>query len=377
MTATQSNTVPAPAPEGHTRPLGVGMIGCGNISAQYLKNIPGLSSLRLVAVADLDSDRAREVAAAHEGVRALTVPELLADPEVDVVLNLTIPAAHAEVSLAAIAAGKHVYGEKPLTATVAEGRQVLAAAAAAGVRVGCAPDTVLGTGTQTAREALDRGLIGRPVSATATMVGPGHESWHPSPDFYYVDGGGPLMDMGPYYVGSLITLLGPVRTVYGAASRTRSERVIGSGVRAGEHIPVTIDTHVTGILHHESGAISTLIMSFDGVATAAPCIEVHGEAGSLIVPDPNGFGGEVRLRTLGSREWEVLPVAAGYQGAGRGTGLNDMANTPEGTQARAGGQVAFHALEIMESVLASARTGSSVTLSSSCERPAVVSLQHS
>jgi len=355
-------------------PMNIGMIGCGNISAQYLKSFPSLDGVRLVAVADLDLERAKAVAAEHPGVRALTVEDLISDPEVDGVLNLTIPAAHAEIALAAIAAGKHVYGEKPFAATLAEARQVMEAATAAGLVVGCAPDTVLGTGTQTARHAIDEGLIGRPVSATATMIGAGHESWHPNPDFYYQPGGGPLLDMGPYYVSSLITLLGPVTSVFGAASHTRDARTIGSGPRAGVSIPVEIDTHVTGILVHASGALSTLVMSFDGVATQAANIEIHGEKGSLIVPDPNGFAGDVKLRTLGSTAWETLPATAGYIGASRGTGLNDLANTPAGEEPRAGGQLAFHALEIMESILASAHTGAPVTLSSRCERPVAVPL---
>lgn len=355
-------------------PLNIGIVGCGNISAQYFKTFPSLDAVRLVAVADIDVDRAREVAAEHLGVRALSVAELLADPDVDVVLNLTIPAAHAEVALAAIAAGKHVYGEKPLAATSVEAREVLAAAAAAGVTVGCAPDTVLGTGIQTARQAVDDGLIGAPISATATMMCPGHERWHPNPDFYYVPGGGPLLDMGPYYVSALVTLLGPVTSVIGAASHTRDSRTIATGARAGETIPVSTDTHVTGVLVHASGALSTMVMSFDAVATQAANIEIHGEKGSLIVPDPNHFEGVVKLRALGSTEWQELPVSAGYVGSGRGTGLNDMAKTPVGQEPRAGGQLAFHALEIMESILISAQTGTAVAITSSCERPATVPL---
>jgi predicted dehydrogenase len=214
-------------------PVNVGVIGCGVIFAQYGQSIERLPGLRLLAVADLDPERAREAARPYAGTEVLSVADLMADPRIDVVLNLTVPAAHAEIALAAIAAGKDVYCEKPLAATAAEAAGMLRAAAAAGVRVGCAPDTVLGTGTQTARKAIDDGLIGRPVAATATMMTPGHERWHPNPDFYYTLGGGPLMDMGPYYITSLITLLGPVTTVVGAASRTRAKRTIGSGSRRG------------------------------------------------------------------------------------------------------------------------------------------------
>ncbi len=357
-----------------TTPLNIGIVGCGNIITQYLKTFPTLDAVRLVAVADLDLARAEAVAAENPGVRALSVAELMDDAGIGLVLNLTIPAAHAQVALQAIAAGKHVYGEKPLAATTEEGRTVLEAAAAAGVLVGSAPDTVLGTGTQTARKAIDDGLIGRPISATATMMCPGHERWHPNPDFYYVPGGGPLLDMGPYYVSALVTLLGPVASVIGAASHTRSERTIGSGPRAGETVPVSTDSHVTGVLIHESGALSTLVMSFDAVATQAANIEIHGETGSLKVPDPNHFDGEVKLHALGGDGWETLPVAGGYMDSSRGIGLQDLALTAPGQEPRAGGKLAFHALEIMESMLESAHTGRAVNITSTCERPPAVPL---
>jgi predicted dehydrogenase len=356
-------------------PVNVGIVGVGAISAQYLASLPRLPQLRLVAVADLDAARAAAVAAEYPGVRACSVDELLADPRIDVVLNLTIPATHASIALRAIAAGKDVYGEKPLAATTAEARQVLDAAAEAGVRVGCAPDTVLGTGIQTARKAIDDGLIGAPVAATATMVTPGHERWHPNPDFYYSAGGGPLLDMGPYYVTALVTLLGPVTGVVGAASHLRSARTIGSGPRQGELVPVSIDTHVTGILTHESGAISTLLMSFDAVATTAAPIEVHGDAGSLAVPDPNVFGGTVRHFPLSGDDWEELPVSAGYRDSGRGFGLADFAETPADAEPRAGGRLAFHVLDVLESVLRSAASGRVESIRSTVERPAAVPLR--
>ena len=355
-------------------PLNVGVIGCGAIIAQYLANFRRLDSINLVAVADLDPARAQAVADSYEGVRALTVDHLLAADDVDLVLNLTIPAAHADIALRAIAAGKSVYGEKPLAATTAEARQVLDAAAAAGVTVGCAPDTVLGTGIQTARKAIDDGRIGSPVSATATMATPGHERWHPNPDFYYQPGGGPLLDMGPYYVSALVTLLGPVISVVGAASHTRSERTIGSGPRQGQKVPVDIDSHVTGVLVHASGALSTLFMSFDAVRTKSPNIEIHGETGSLIVPDPNHFDGDVQLFALGAEDWETLPVSAGYVDSGRGFGIADLAATPAGQEPRAGGELAFHALDVMESVLESAKSGKAVAIQSTASRPAVVEL---
>ena len=378
-------------PVSREKPLRIGIIGCGKIVAQYLTSFRRLEDVRLTAVADLDMERARAVAsewnggagggtgdddggAGDGGVRAVSVEELLAAPDVDLILNLTIPAAHAEVALAAIAAGKSVYGEKPLAATTAEARRVLDAAREAGVVVGCAPDTVLGTGIQTARKAIDDGLIGAPVAATATMVTPGHERWHPNPDFYYQPGGGPLLDMGPYYVTALVTLLGPVVSVIGSASHTRSERVIGSGPRAGEKVPVEIDTHVTGVLVHESGVLSTLVMSFDAVATHSANIEVHGPQGTLAVPDPNHFDGETRLFRLGGSEWETLPVSAGYIDSGRGYGIADLAATPEGQEPRAGGVLAFHALDVMESLLDSAHTGKAVAVTSRADRPSAVPL---
>jgi predicted dehydrogenase len=355
----------------HTR---VGIIGCGAIIAQYLANFRRLDQLELVAVADLDAARAQAVADDYDGVRAVSVDELLAADDVDLVLNLTIPAAHADVALKAIAAGKSVYGEKPLAATTAEARQVLEAAREAGAVVGCAPDTVLGTGIQTARKAIDDGLIGAPISATATMVTPGHERWHPNPDFYYQPGGGPLLDMGPYYVSALVTLLGPVVSVVGAASHTRSERTIGSGPRAGETVPVAVDSHVTGVLVHASGALSTLLMSFDAVKSKSPNIEIHGERGSLVVPDPNHFDGDVQLFALGADDWQTLPISAGYVDSGRGFGIADLAATPPGTEPRAGGQLAYHSLEVMESMLASARTGSAMQITSTAARPEPVEL---
>ncbi|SDE25496.1 Gfo/Idh/MocA family protein [Glycomyces harbinensis] len=355
------------------QPLRIGIVGVGAISGAYLSTFERLDAVRLTAIADVDAERAKTVAA-ERGVRALSVDELVTDPEVDLVLNLTIPAAHAEIALKAIAAGKHVYGEKPLAATLEDAKRIVDAGREAGVRVGCAPDTVLGTGVQTARKAIDDGAIGAPVAATATMMTPGHERWHPNPDFYYQPGGGPLLDMGPYYVTALVTLLGPVASVIGAASHTRETRTIGSGPRAGEVVPVDIDTHVTGVLRHESGALSTLVMSFDSVATRASNIEVHGQAGSLIVPDPNNFDGEVRLHALGG-EWETLEPSAGYRDAARGYGLADLAATAEGVPARADGDLAYHVLDIMTSLLASADGGAAVTVASTCDRPAAVPLQ--
>ncbi|MET0811934.1 MAG: Gfo/Idh/MocA family oxidoreductase [Microbacterium sp.] len=356
------------------QPHGIGIVGLGAISKAYLDTFAHASGVRIAAVADLDASRARAVADGIADAAPLTVAELLASPDVDTVLNLTIPAAHAEIALAAIAAGKNVYGEKPLTADLPAATEVLAAAATAGVGVGCAPDTVLGTGTQTARVAIDEGLIGRPTAATAVMVTPGHERWHPNPDFYYRPGGGPLLDMGPYYVTALVQLLGPIRSVVGASSTPRSTRTIGSGPRAGEVIEVDVETHVTGVLEHESGVLSTLTTSFDATRTTAAPIEVHGDEGSLVVPDPNTFAGDVRLFRTGDDDWRTLDPSAGYVESARGVGLIDFATATPTRSARASGALALHVLEAMTALLASARSGSRVTLESTAERPALVPL---
>ncbi|MFD7119781.1 Gfo/Idh/MocA family protein [Streptomyces sp. NPDC059883] len=351
-------------------PLRIGMVGAGKISGAYLDTLERLENVTLTAVTDLDQERAASVAARVPGTAvAGSVAKLVARPDVDAVLNLTIPAVHAEVALAALAAGKHVYGEKPLAATRAEADRMLAAAGAGGLRIGCAPDTVLGTGVQTARKAVDDGLIGAPVAATAFMTTAGHERWHPDPEFYYRRGGGPLLDMGPYYLSALVHLLGPVITVTGAGSRPRDEREIGSGPRAGERFAVEVDTHVTGILRHANGALTTLVMSFDIQAARLPRIEVYGTEASLSVPDPNGFDGTVELHR-GAGEWETLPVTAGYVGAGRGTGLADLAESlAEGRPHRASAELARHVLDVMLTLLDSARQGRALPVESVCRKP--------
>ena len=352
----------------------IGIIGVGVISGVYLETLAARSDVQVAAIADLDMARAASVAGGIHGALELEVASLLEDPDIDVVLNLTIPAAHAEIALAAIANGKHVYGEKPLAVDLPSGRRVMDAATAAGVRLGSAPDTVLGTGTQTARAVIDEGRIGRPIAATAVMASAGPESWHPNPDFYFLPGGGPLMDMGPYYISALVHLLGPITAVVGSASRLRSERVIGSGPRAGERIPVDVDTHVTGILEHAGGALSTLTTSFDSVHSGAAPIEVHGETGSLSVPDPNMFSGDVLLCPLGSREWELVGDRAGYVDAARGIGLLDMLAAPTDADVRASGRLALHTLEVMTAVLESARSGTRLTLDTTVERPSLIPL---
>lgn len=353
--------------------LAVGVVGAGHISGAYLRTLGRLSNIDVAAVADLDEARAEAVAAATPGARQLSVAELLAAGDIGLVLNLTVPAAHAEVAHAAIAAGKHVYGEKPLAVTTGQAGEVLAAAARAGVRVGCAPDTVLGTGVQTARACLDAGDIGIPVAATAFMVTPGHERWHPAPDFYYLPGGGPLFDMGPYYLTALVTLLGPVRRVTGMTATPRATRTIGSGPRAGTEIDVAVATHVTGVLEHAGGALSTLMMSFDVWAGRLPRIEIYGTGGSLSVPDPNRFDGEVRIFRAGSEAWTPVAEAGGYREAARGYGVSELASALAARTAhRASGEIAYHVLDVMEGLLAAAGSGHAVDIASSCDRPPAV-----
>lgn len=354
--------------------LNIGIIGVGNISRQYLAEFPSLPGLRLEAVADLDVARA-SVVAGEQGVRALSVGDLLADPGIDAVLNLTIPQAHAEVALRALEAGKHVYGEKPLALTTAEAAPVLARAVELGLRVGSAPDTVLGTGIQTARALIDGGRIGTPVAAAVAWTAAGHELWHPAPAFYYQPGGGPLFDMGPYYLTSLVTFFGPVVRVSGVTGRSPRERAVATGPLAGTAIPVDVDTHVSAILEHASGVVSTVTMSFEVWATRIPLFEVHGTGGTIAVPDPNRFSDPVLVATADDPEFREAPVAAGYADAGRGVGLADLARAIETDRPhRASGDLAFHVLEIMEAVLTAGRERGVVTLASTVERPAAVPL---
>lgn len=352
---------------------GIGIVGLGVISRAYLQTIAQHPLIRIVAVADLDHDRAAAIAA-ETGAAHLDVDALVGHPDVETVLNLTIPAAHAEIALAAIAAGTSVYGEKPLAASFEDGLRIMAASDAAGVAIGSAPDTVLGTGIQTARAVVDAGRIGQPIAASAIMVTPGHERWHPNPDFYYRPGGGPLLDMGPYYVTALVQILGPVVRVTGAASRLRDCRTIGSGPRTGQTVEVGVDTHVTGVLEHANGALSTLIMSFDSVASSAASIEVHGTEASLHVPDPNQFTGDVRVHPLGADAWETVAPSAGYADAARGIGLLDFVRTPPGLPSRASGALGLHVLDVMTSLLESAKLGKRITLTTTAQRPDAVPL---
>ena len=354
---------------GETR---VGIIGCGNISGIYLTNCRKLPGLALVACADLDMARARAKAAEH-GIRAATVDELLADPDIDLVINLTIPAVHAEVSMSALAAGKHVYTEKPLATRRADGAATLALAREKGLRVGSAPDTFLGGGLQTCRKLIDDGAIGEPVAAVAFMTGHGPEGWHPDPEFFYKPGAGPMFDMGPYYLTALVSLLGPIARVTGSARSSFPERTIGSGPKQGQKIAVETPTHVAGVLDFAGGAVATLITSFDVWAANLPRIEIYGSEGSLSVPDPNTFGGPVRIRLAGDKEWRDVPLTHGYTENSRGLGVADMASAiREGRPHRASGELAYHVLDVMAAFEEASTAGRHVAITSGPPRVAAL-----
>ncbi|MCL2515686.1 MAG: Gfo/Idh/MocA family oxidoreductase [Microbacteriaceae bacterium] len=351
----------------------VGVIGVGVISKQYFDSLPGLGNLKLVAVADLNEARAAEVAA-EQGVISLSVDELLASPDIEAVINLTIPAAHVEVGLRALAAGKHVFAEKPLGLSTAEARPLLEAQKN-GLRVGSAPDTVLGTGVQTARRVIDDGTLGEVLGAAVHWSAPGHERWHPAPAFYYQPGGGPLYDMGPYYLSALVHLLGPIVSVSGSARRSSRERVIAQGPNAGQVLPVDIDTHITALLTHESGISTTVTISFEVWKTRAPLFEVYGSQGTLAVPDPNNFNSVAEVFLAGADDWAPVEDSAGYRSSGRGYGLADMAAAiAAGVPHRASAELAFHVLDVMESIMASAESGQVVAVTSTAPRPAAVPL---
>lgn len=347
----------------------VGIIGCGNIFPQYIKGCRQFDILDVVACADIDVERARARATEFNIDRGCIVEELLADPAIEFVINLTIPQAHAQVSRAILDAGKHVYGEKPLALNRDEGSSILKLAQEKSLLVGCAPDTFLGGGIQTCRKLIDEGAIGRPVAATAFMCIHGHESWHPNPDFYYKAGGGPMFDMGPYYLTALVNLLGPVRRV-SASTRIsfparQKKRQDGSVAR----IDVEVPTHIAGNMDFASGAIGNIITSFDTWQHHLPIIEIYGSDGSLSVPDPNTFGGKVHLNRAGSNTWEEIPLSHS-DGVGRGIGVADMAYALRfGRAYRASGQLAYHVLDLMQSFHESSDQDKHILIESACAQP--------
>ncbi len=349
----------------------VGIIGCGNISDQYFKGCAQFEILELAACADIKPEVAQQKGAQY-GVPAVSVDQLLADPDIQIVLNLTIPQVHVEVDLAAIAAGKHPYAEKPFALVRENGQKVLQAAQDKGLHVGSAPDTFLGGGLQTARKVLDDGLIGDPVAATAFMVGHGHEHWHPNPEFYYKAGGGPMLDMGPYYLTALVHLLGPAKRVTGLTKKSFKQRRVTSQPNFGQIIDVDVSTHLTGVIEYASGALATIIMSFDVWSHNLPRIEVYGTEGSMVVPDPNRFDGQVYVRRADEKEWSEVPLTHSAT-VGRGIGTADMAYAiTTGRPQRASGQLAYHVLDTMLAFDEASLSGKHIPLTSTVERPAAL-----
>jgi len=353
------------------RKVKVGIIGCGNISGIYFQNCKQYPVLDLVACADLDVERAKARAAEFGVPNAYTVEELLADRTIEIVINLTIPVAHADICLKALEAGKHVYVEKPLAVTREQGQAVLELARSKGLRVASAPETFMGGGIQTCRKLIDDGLIGTPIAASGFWMSGGHESWHPDPDFYYQKGGGPMFDMGPYYLTAFVTLLGSIRSVTGSAKITHPERTITSQPKFGTKIKVDTPTHIAGVMEFTSGVVGTLITSFDTPGGCdLPNIEIYGSAGTLQVPDPNGFGGSIRIRRAGY-DWQEVPLQFGYNDNNRGIGVADLAYAIQsGRQHRANGEMAYHVLEAMHGFHDAASSGVRYDMRSTCERPA-------
>ena len=348
----------------------IGVVGCGAISNAYFIGCKPYSNVQIVACADLDPARAAAKAKEH-GIRACSVAELLADPGIQIILNLTVPKAHAELNLAALNAGKHTYAEKPFGINRAEGKQVLTLAKKKKLRTGSAPDTFFGGGAQTARKLIDDGAIGTPIAATAFMCGHGHESWHPSPEFYYEVGGGPMFDMGPYYITALVNLLGPVKRVTGSTRISFPERKITSQPKAGKIVKVETPTHLAGVMDFANGTVVTIIQSFDMWGHSLPILEVYGSEGSLSVPDPNGFGGPVKLAKPG-KGWEEVTLTHRTDLA-RGSGLADMVQgLATGRPHRASGELAFHVLDVMAAFEEASTTGRHIKMKSTCERPAAL-----
>ena len=355
---------------------GIGIIGCGTISGAYLRTLTGAPGVRVAAVADLDPARARAQADAFGIADAVDPATLLAREDVELIVDLTVPAAHFAVNRLALEAGKAVYSEKPLSASAAEARALLALARERGLALGGAPDTFLGAGMQTARAALDAGVIGRPFAAVAHMVTRGPESWHPDPGFFYQPGAGPLLDMGPYYVTTMVSLFGPVASVIADGARTWPTRTIGSGALAGRTVPVAVDTHVTVLLRFESGAVATLLTTFDVSASDLPRIEVFGEEGTLALPDPNVFAGPVRVRTARDAPWRDVAQVPGFTGNARGIGALDLRlATATGRPPRASGELASHVLDVLEGALTAVRSGQRVAIDSRPPRPAALTTE--
>ena len=363
-------TAPAPPPgwvrEPGAWPMGVGIIGAGNVSGQYLPSLLSYPDLDVRGIADLDVQRAKEQADAYGIPFAGSVYDVLALADIELIVNLPVPAAHAEVALAAIESGHHVWGEKPLTGDRASALAVLAAAEAAGVLIGNAPDTILGAGIQRAQRLLADGAIGEPKAVLTLMQGPGPERWHPRPQFLFQRGAGPLFDIGPYYLTTLVQLLGPIASVSAAGHQARAERVIGAGPDAGVSFPVEVDTHVSVLTRFRSGVVGTSVYSFDSPVSRQQ-FEITGDSGTMWVP-VSGFNGPTRLlRAEPDAEWEEIPAAD--EERDRGVGVLEMARAIRAQrQPRASGQLAYHVLDVMLAIEESASSGSPVAIQSTSDR---------
>lgn len=366
------------------RKLGVGVIGCGNISAAYFKLAPLFKGVEMRACADLDP-KAAEARAKEFGVRAETVEGLLAANDIDIVVNLTIPAAHYEVSRAILDAGKHVYSEKPFVLSVKEGQDLAKRAAKKGLRVGSAPDTFLGGAHQLVRNLIDTGKVGRVTSGTCYVMSHGMEHWHPNPDFFFAPGGGPILDLGPYYISNLVQLIGPVTRVAALASIPAKERTITSKPRFGQKIPVTTPTTIHALLEFANGATITFNASWDVWKHGHAPIELYGEEGTIFVPDPNFFGGDVMFTNRADPvkklpKWQhafSVPNqqhAQGMMANYRASGLADMAlGILEDRPHRCSLEFSLHVIDVMTGILKSGETGKFVAMQTTCERPAALS----
>lgn len=354
-------------------PVGVGLIGSGVISSTYLENLTSFPDVEVVIIGDLNVERARTQAEKHGVPRWGTADDVLADPHVQVIVNLTTPAAHVHVSMAAIAAGKHVWTEKPIGLDRNSVDALLRSAEAAGLRVGSAPDTVLGPGLQTAKRAIERGVIGAPLFAHTSFQTQGPDRWHPGPEFLFAHGAGPLLDMGPYYFSALVSLLGPVDRVAAVGMKAHAEREIGIGPNAGTRFPVEVPTTLQVLTVFESGQQASSVLSFDSALERHGVVEIHGTEGSMVIPDPNRFTGRAAyvtpLTEFRDGEQFVQPwIEIQQEGtvAGRGLGLLEMVRAiAEDRPHIASGELGRHVLDVMLSAEQSAESGRFVTINSS------------
>jgi predicted dehydrogenase len=372
--------------------LKIGLVGCGNISDVYIQNSQKWSVMEIVACADKIMERAKEKSKQYNITKVCSVKEIIEDPNISVILNLTTPQSHAEICLAALKAGKHTYTEKPLAINLEDGRELVEFGKSKNLFVGSAPDTFLGGRLQTVRKLIDDGWIGEPIAAVAFCAFHGHEVWHPDPDFFYQEGAGPMLDMGVYYMTALISLLGPVNRVLGNAKKYFNERTITSQPKYGEKITVGTDTHITGVMEFKNNVTATIMMSFDVWDPSLPRIEIYGKEGTLYMHDddpyggPNIFGGKVFIRRGKDSDWlgypnqvprreqlsplDNIPLLYDYNENSRGVGLADMVYAIQsGRKNRANGEMAYHVLETMFSFIESSKEGKYYELKSTCERP--------